>query len=603
MSQLATENTSNGRTILVCCGTGCQASGSLEVLASLRGLLAGEAGTAVRASTKSTGCNGLCEKGPLVKILPDDITYCQVAAEDVPDIVDGLRDGTPVQRLLYRDPVTRQRYRSHRETSFYKKQHKIALRNIGEIDPGDIRDYLDRGGYRALRTALSMTPAQVIGEVLASGLRGRGGGGFPTGRKWQSCAAADNAPRYVICNGDEGDPGAFMDRSIMEGDPHTVLEGMIICAHAVGASSGFIYVRDEYDLAVVNLHQAIRDARAAGFLGDRILGSDLSFDIEIVRGGGAFVCGEETALIASIEGHPGEPRDKYVFPAVKGLWGRPTVINNVETWANVPVIIDGGAAGFAEIGTAGSKGTKVFSLVGKVVSTGLVEVPMGATLREIVFDIGGGVPRGRSFKAVQTGGPSGGCIPGSLLDLAVDFDSLAAAGSMMGSGGLIVMDDRTCMVEVARYYVNFLAGESCGKCTPCREGISLLLETLTGITGGRGSIADLDLLESLSATVRAASLCALGRTAPNPVLSTLKYFRDEYLAHICDHRCPAGVCRELTEFYIDAGLCTGCGLCRRKCPAEAVSGEKKQPHAIDAARCIRCGECINNCRFQAVRIR
>ncbi|MGD0154077.1 MAG: NADH-quinone oxidoreductase subunit NuoF [Thermacetogeniaceae bacterium] len=603
MSQLPTENNMNSRMILVCCGTGCQASGSLDVLASLRSLLASDTGTAVQASTKSTGCNGLCEKGPLVKILPDDITYCQVTVEDVPDIVKSLQDGTLVQRLLYRDPVTKQHYRSHHETGFYKKQHKLALRNIGEIDPADIRDYLDRRGYQALRKALAMSPAQVIDEVLASGLRGRGGGGFPTGRKWKSCAVVDHAPRYVICNGDEGDPGAFMDRSIMEGDPHTVLEGMIICAHAIGASAGFIYVRDEYDLAVVNLNQAIRDARAAGYLGNHIQGSGLDFDIEVVRGGGAFVCGEETALIASIEGNPGEPRDKYVFPTAKGLWGQPTVINNVETWANVPVIIDRGAAEFAAIGTAGSKGTKVFSLVGKVVNTGLVEVPMGTTLREIIFDIGGGIPKGRRFKAVQTGGPSGGCIPANLLDLAVDFDSLTAAGSMMGSGGLIVMDDRTCMVEVARYYVNFLAGESCGKCTPCREGISLMLEILTRITEGHGTIADLDLLENLSATVQAASLCALGRTAPNPVLSTLKYFRDEYLAHIIDHRCPAGVCKELTEFYIDADLCTGCGLCRKKCPADAVTGEKKQPHVIDAAKCIKCGECINNCRFQAVKIR
>lgn len=602
MSQLSMNNTA-ARTILVCCGTGCQANGSMAVYQAFRRELADSPGTQVHTYTKSTGCNGWCEKGPLVKILPDEITYCRVKSEDVPEIIASLRYGTVVERLLYRDPVTKQVYRSHRDTNFYKKQRKVALRNIGEIDPANIQDYLDRDGYNALRKALTMPPAQVIEEVLQSGLRGRGGGGFPTGLKWKACAAVERTPRYVICNGDEGDPGAFMDRSIMEGDPHSVLEGMIICAHAIGASAGFIYVRDEYDLAVHHLSRAVEDARKHGFLGKNILGSDLSFDIEIVRGGGAFVCGEETALIASIEGNPGEPRDKYIFPTEKGLWGQPTVINNVETWANIPVIINRGAAEFASIGTTGSKGTKVFSLVGKVVNTGLVEVPMGTTLREIIYDIGEGIQKGRKFKAVQTGGPSGGCIPEDLLDLEVDFDSLTAAGSMMGSGGLIVMDDRTCMVEVARYYVNFLAGESCGKCVPCREGISLLLETLTRICEGKGRLEDLDLLESVSATLQQAALCALGRTAPNPVLSTLKYFRDEYLAHIVDHRCPAGICKELTEFYIDPELCTGCGRCRRKCPANAVAGEKKQAHVIDPSRCIKCGECINNCNFQAVKVK
>lgn len=407
----------------------------------------------------------------------------------------------------------------------------------------------------------------------------------------------------MVCNGDEGDPGAFMDRSIMEGDPHSVIEGMIIGAYAVGAAAGFIYVRDEYDLAVVNLGRAIEDARRSGYLGDNILGSGFSFDIEIVRGGGAFVCGEETALLASIEGNVGEPRDKYVYPTEKGLWGQPTVINNVESWANVPVIINRGADEWARVGTATSKGTKVFSLVGKVYNTGLVEVPMGTTLREIIFDIGGGIPNGRQFKAVQTGGPSGGCIPASLIDLPVDFDSLTSVGSMMGSGGMIVMDDRTCMVEVARYYLNFLAGESCGKCVPCREGIRRMLEILTRICNAQGHPEDLEILSSLGETLQVASLCGLGKTAPNPVLSTLRYFRDEYVAHIVEKRCPAGVCRSMTEFYIDASLCTGCGLCKKNCPADAISGEIKEVHVIDQDRCIKCGECINNCKFQAVKVR
>ena len=593
------------RQILVCCGTGCLANGSGQVYEELCRALQGEDSVNVNTFCKATGCNGLCEKGPLVKIMPDDITYCHVQAQDVGEIMEQtLLKGELIKRLMYRDPATKEYYRSHHDTDFYKKQHKLALRNIGEIDPAEIRDYLERDGYRALEKAIkTMTPQQVVAEVLQSGLRGRGGGGFPAGLKWKTCAAADKPPRYVVCNGDEGDPGAFMDRSIMEGDPHTVLEGMIICAYAVGADKGFIYVRDEYDLAVKNLSHAIRDARDGGYLGSSVLGSELSFDIEIVRGGGAFVCGEETALLSSIEGDVGEPRDKYVFPAERGLWGRPTVINNVETWANIPVIINAGPEKFASIGTEGSKGTKVFSLVGKVVNTGLVEAPMGATLREIIFEIGGGIQKGRRFKAVQTGGPSGGCIPEKMLDLPVDYDTLTQAGSMMGSGGLIVMDDRTCMVEVARYYVHFLAGESCGKCVPCREGISLLLEILTRICEGEGSPDDLELLESMSKTIQQASLCALGRTAPNPALSTLRYFRDEYLEHISNHRCPAGVCKKLTEFYIDPELCTGCGRCRRRCPAEAIGGEKKKAHQINIAKCIKCGECINNCNFRAVKVK
>lgn len=598
-------NTSpDGRMILVCCGTGCQANGSIDVYNAFQEKLSHNPDIAVKTYTKATGCNGWCEKGPLVKILPDDITYLHVKTEDVDEIITAtVEKGALVKRLLYKDPKTKQHYKSHHDIEFYQKQHKIALRNIGEIDPASIEDAIARGGYKNLQRLFKMEPSQVIDEIIRSGLRGRGGGGFPTGIKWKSCAAVDRYPKYVICNGDEGDPGAFMDRSIMEGDPHSVIEGMLTCAYAIGASQGFIYVRDEYGLAIKNLSRAINDAHEHGLLGDNIMGTNFTFDISIVRGGGAFVCGEETALIASIEGNIGEPRDKYVFPTEKGLWGQPTVINNVETWANVPVIMADGAEKFAALGTASSKGTKVFSLVGKVVNTGLVEVPMGTTLREIIFGIGGGIQGGRKFKAVQTGGPSGGCIPESMLDLQVDFDTLTQAGSMMGSGGLIVMDERTCMVEVARYYLNFLAGESCGKCTPCREGIRTLLEIVTRICDGQGQMEDLDLLQEISETVQLASLCALGRTAPNPVLSTLKYFRDEYIAHIKEHRCPAGICHALTEFYIDAQLCKGCTLCAMNCPTQAIKGEKKQVHTIDNSLCGKCGQCIDNCKSHAVKVR
>lgn len=605
MSEKMKGTNQDRQTILVCCGTGCIANGGRKVYEAFTERIKDHPEWEVQPILKSTGCNGWCEKGPLVRIMPRDITYCSVTPKDVDDIVDKtLLEGSLIKRLLYRDPVTKEHLSSHHQTDFYRKQHKVALRNIGEIDPGRIEDYIEREGYQALALVLrSMSSQEVIDTVKDAGLRGRGGGGFPTGRKWQSCKDAPGQTKYVICNGDEGDPGAFMDRSIMEGDPHTVIEGMILGAYAVGASQGFIYVRDEYDLAVQYLGKAIEDARSHGYLGHNILDSGFSFDIEIVRGGGAFVCGEETALIASIEGRTGEPQDKYIFPSEKGLWGQPTVINNVETWANIPVIVLHGADSFASLGTSSSKGTKVFSLVGKVVNTGLVEVPMGTTLREIIYEIGGGVLKNRRFKAVQTGGPSGGCIPEELLDLPVDFDSLTRAGSMMGSGGLIVMDDHTCMVEVARYYVNFLAGESCGKCTPCREGIRALLDILTGICNGQGLLEDLELLEEISITMQEASLCALGRTAPNPVLSTLRYFRDEYLAHIEQHKCPAGICRELTTFYIDAEACTGCGLCKKQCSVDAIQGEKKEAHVIDESRCIRCGECFRHCAFDAVKIR
>lgn len=590
--------------ILVCCGTGCIANGAWEVYQALCSNLQGQPASVhpVREAV-STGCHGLCARGPFVRILPEDIVYCQVQAGDVAEIVASIREGgQPVKRLLFRDPQTKQVLARPGDFPFYRLQHKITLRNVGEIDPTSLRDYLVRGGYRSLEKALLMKPDDIINEVISAGLRGRGGGGFPTGVKWRACSKASGTRRYIVCNGDEGDPGAFMDESVMEGDPHSVLEGMIIGARAVNATQGFIYVRDEYARSIICLQKAIEDARDAGFLGDSILNGDFSFNVELVRGGGAFVCGEETALIASIEGNIGEPRDKYRYPTESGLWGQPTVINNVETWASIPYILDKGATHFASLGTARSKGTKVFSVVGKAVQTGLVEVPMGTSLRRIIVDIAGGVPRGRRLKAVQTGGPSGGCIPEAMLDLEVDFDSLTEAGSMMGSGGIIVMDDRTCMVEVARYYMNFLAGESCGKCLPCREGIDYMLGILTRICQGQGNEADLERLQEVCSTLQAASLCGLGKTAPNPVLSTLKYFAEEYLAHIVEHRCPAGICRDLTTFTINPELCNGCTLCLKFCPVKAISGEAKQVHVIDQTRCIRCGECFEKCRQNAVLI-
>jgi len=594
------------RKILICCGTGCIANGSKKVEAAFRGQLASMGDKiSVEPFIKCTGCNGLCEKGPIVKLEPDDIAYYHVKPEDVPEIITKtVIGGETVDRLLYLDPNTKKRVRALKDSEFIKRQTKIALRNIGEIDPANIDDYLAAGGYKALRRAITeMTPEEIVDEIKKSGLRGRGGGGFPTGKKWEASMAVDKFPKYILCNGDEGDPGAFMDRSIMEGDPHTVIEGMIIAAVALSARNGYIYIRDEYGLALENMHRAINDAKAANYLGENILGSDHSFDLEIVRGGGAFVCGESSALMTSIEGKVGEPRAKYIRSSESGLWGQPTVLNNVETWANVPMIILHGSQWFSGIGTETSKGTKVFSLVGKVKNTGLVEIPMGVTLRELIFDIGGGTIGRKKFKAVQTGGPSGGCIPESLLDLPVDFDNLESAGSMMGSGGMIVADERTCMVEFARYYVSFLAEESCGKCVSCREGIRQMLKILTDICEGRGEEGDLALLETISETVIEASLCALGKTAPNPVMSTLQYFRDEYEEHIRDKRCRAGVCKALTEFQIDSAACTGCGLCKRDCAPCAISGERKGPHSIDQDKCIKCGNCIDVCNFGAVRVR
>jgi NADH:ubiquinone oxidoreductase subunit F (NADH-binding)/(2Fe-2S) ferredoxin/NAD-dependent dihydropyrimidine dehydrogenase PreA subunit len=585
------------REILVCCGTGCLANGSQAVVDEF---LAAGTGIDIKVTPyiKKVGCNGFCENGPIVTILPDHITYYKVRPKDVGEILESL-GGKAVERLLYEDDNGK-RVHSREENPFYATQHKIALRNTGIVDPANVDEYLEAGGYMGLQKALSISQSDVIAEVETSGLRGRGGGGFPTGRKWRSCLQVESDVKYMLCNGDEGDPGAFMDRSIMEGDPHSVLEGLIIGAYAIGASKGYFYVRDEYGLALKHVQAAIDDARGRGYLGKNILGSGFDFDCEIVRGGGAFVCGESSALMASIEGKVGEPRVKYIRSVEKGLFDQPTVLNNVETLANVPYILTHGGGEYAKLGTEGSKGTKVFSLVGKVKRTGLVEVPMGVTLRELVFDIGGGIPNNGRFKAVQTGGPSGGCIPESLMDIPIDFDTLKAKGSMMGSGGIIVMDDTTCMVDLARYYVKFLAGESCGKCTPCREGLRCMLEILNRICEGQGKMSDLDLLETLSYTATQASLCELGKTAANPVMSTITYFRDEYEAHINHKHCPAGACSALIEFRVISESCKSCGICAKHCPADCITGDKKSPYVIDQKKCIKCGNCKVKCPFDAI---
>lgn len=597
------------KTILVCCDTGCRAHGALEIVDALNAEIADTGADArVQPSVKKTGCHGFCEQGPVVRVidgnalddenLATDIAYYKVKVKDAHDIIAAL-DGEPVERLLFKG-ADGQRVTAQREDPFYGQQTKIALRDVGIVDPTSLEDYRARDGYKGLEKALAMTSSEIIDEVEASGLRGRGGAGFPTGRKWRGCAGYTNYPKYVVCNGDEGDPGAFMDRAVLEGDPHAVIEGMIICALAIGAEEGFLYIRDEYDTAVKRIRGAIEQATAAGYLGDSICGTDHKLTLSVVRGGGAFVCGESTALMQSIEGHVGEPRAKYIRSVQRGLWQQPTDLNNVETWANIPWILNHGGAAYAAIGTEGSKGTKVFAMVGKVKRTGLVEVPMGTTLRHLIFDICGGVIGDRPFKAVQTGGPSGGCIPEELLDLPVDFDELIRYGAMMGSGGMIVMDDRSCMVEVARYYVHFLSEESCGKCTPCREGLRQMLHILTDICEGRGQEGDVELLERICHTMKDASLCALGKSAANPVLSTIKYFRDEYDAHIKEHRCPAGVCAKLTVFAVDADKCIGCGLCSKACPAGAISGGRKEVHSIDPGKCIACGSCREACRSDAV---
>ena len=587
------------REILICCGTGCLANGSQAVVDRFRAAASGF-DVEIKPYIKKTGCNGFCENGPMITVLPDHITYYKVRPDDAEDILKSLGGGA-VERLLYKGddgkPVL-----SREENPFYAPQLKIALRNTGIVDPGSIDDYLKRDGYKGLSKALSLSQEEVIRELDLSGLRGRGGAGFPTGKKWRSCFEVPSNTKYMICNGDEGDPGAFMDRSIMEGDPHSVLEGLAIGAYAIGANQGFLYIRDEYGLALTYVQAAIDEARKRGYLGRNILNSGFDFDCEIVRGGGAFVCGESSALMNSIEGKVGEPRVKYVRSVEKGLFDQPTVLNNVETLANVPYILFHGGNEYAKLGTLGSKGTKVFSLVGKVKRTGLVEVPMGITLRELVFHIGGGIPHGRKFKAVQTGGPSGGCIPESLMDLKIDFDSLKANSSMMGSGGIIVMDDTTCMVELARYYVKFLSEESCGKCTPCREGLRCMLEILTRICEGNGELSDLDLLQELCETATLASLCELGKTAANPVMSTLTYFREEYIEHIVNKRCPAGVCAKLIAFRILPEKCKGCSLCAKSCPTDAISGELKKPYRIDQESCIKCGNCKTKCPFDAIAV-
>jgi len=587
--------------IALCGGTGCLASGAREVADAFKEELEKQKVDG-QVDFRESGCHGFCERGPLVVMRPKNIFYQLIQPKDVPEIVTKtIKEGEIIDRLLYVDPTTGEKVIHENDVPFYKLQKRIVFGSNGEIDPTSIQDYIAIGGYAALAKALSqMSPEEIIEEVKASGLRGRGGGGFPAGVKWESCRKAHGNPKYVICNADEGDPGAYMDRSLLEGNPHSVLEGMIIGAYAIGSHQGYIYVRNEYPLAVTNARKAIEQAEAYGFLGEDILGTGFGFSIKINRGGGAFVCGESTALMASLEGDIGEPRAKYIHTVERGLYDLPSNLNNVETWANVPLIINRGAADYAKIGTEGSKGTKIFSLVGKINNTGLVEVPMGMTLREIIFDIGGGIPNGKRFKAVQTGGPSGGCLPESMLDLPIDFDQLTEAGSMMGSGGMIVMDEDTCMVDVAKYFVNFLQEESCGKCVPCREGIKRMLEVLTRITEGRGEDSDLNLLEELGFILTDGSLCALGSTAANPVLSTLRYFRDEYEVHIRDKRCPAGVCGELVEYSIDPETCTGCTRCVRACPVEAITGEKKQVHVLNREVCVKCGSCYDVCKFDAV---
>lgn len=587
--------------IAVCGGPGCLASQCLEVRDAFINEIEAK-GLTNKVDVRTTGCHGFCECGPIALIYPQEIFYQRLSIDDIPEIIEEtIINNKTVDRLLYTDDEAGQLVETEGEVPFYKKQMRLILGNNSKIDPHSIEDYIAIGGYSALAKVLGgMQPMEVIDEIKNSGIRGRGGGGFPTGRKWESTRNAQGDIKYVICNADEGDPGAFMDRSILEGNPHSVLEGMIIGAYAIGSNEGYVYVRNEYPLALKNINLAIKQARETGLLGDNILGSGFNFDLKVNRGGGAFVCGESTALMASLEGKTGEPRAKYIHTSDKGLWDRPSNLNNVETWANIPLIINNGADWYSAIGTESSKGTKVFSLVGKINNTGLVEVPMGMTLRDIIFDIGGGIPDGKAFKAVQTGGPSGGCIPESLIDLPVDYDRLTEVGSMMGSGGMIVMDEDTCMVDVALYFINFLMEESCGKCVPCREGLLRMGEILTDITEGRGRMEDLDLIQDLSEVLKDASLCGLGQTAPNPVMSTLKYFRDEYEAHIKDHKCPAGVCTELITYSIDASNCTGCGLCLKKCPAEAITGETKQPHVLDTGKCIKCGICYDVCKFDAV---
>ncbi len=595
------------RHIVLCGGTGCLSNHSKEIMEKFREVLEAK-GAADLATVNQVGCFGFCSQGPFVKIYPEDTLYRLVKLEDVEEIVESdIVNHQIVERLLYEEPSTGEKVKKQDDINFYKKQKRIALHGCGVIDPENLDEALGMGAFKGLERALSMTRQEVIDEVLASGIRGRGGAGFPTGRKWQFAYNVESDEKYVVCNGDEGDPGAFMDRSILEGNPLAVIEGMMIAGYAIGARNGYFYVRAEYPIAVKRLRIAIAQAREAGLLGENILGSGFSFDCHLRLGAGAFVCGEETALLNSIEGKRGMPRPRPPFPAVKGLWGKPTVINNVETLASIPTILRETAAEYAKVGTERSKGTKVFALGGKVNNVGLVEVPMGTTLRELIYDIGGGIPDGKRFKAIQTGGPSGGCLTEEFLDEPIDFDNLVAKGSMMGSGGAIVMDEDNCMVDVAKFYMEFICDESCGKCSPCRIGTHRMLEILTRITEGRGEMKDLEELEELSDTLKTNSLCALGQTASNPVNSTLSHFRDEYIAHIVDKKCPAHVCKNLMEYHIDPEKCVGCGMCARGCPAKCIGksgytapGHKLESLAIDTSKCVKCGACMSTCRFKAI---
>ena len=595
------------RHIVLCGGTGCLSSNSKEIMQKFEEVLAAK-GLSDKATVNQVGCFGFCSQGPFVKIYPEDTLYRMVSIDDVEEIVDkDIAGGEIVERLLYVDPASGEKKTKQEDINFYKKQRRVALHGCGVINPEDINEAIGMGAFQGIKKALSMTQQEVLDEVLASGLRGRGGGGFPTGRKWQFAYNVDADQKYVVCNGDEGDPGAFMDRSILEGNPLGVIEGMMIAGYAFGASEGYFYVRAEYPIAVNRLKIAIKQAREMGLLGENIMGSGFSFDCHIRLGAGAFVCGEETALLNSIEGKRGMPRPRPPFPAVKGLWGKPTCVNNVETLACVPYILREGAAEFAAVGTEKSKGTKVFALGGKVNNVGLVEVPMGTTLRELIYDIGGGIPNGKKFKAIQTGGPSGGCLTEEFLDEPIDFDNLVQKGSMMGSGGAIVMDEDNCMVDVAKFYMEFICDESCGKCSPCRIGTKRILEVLTKITEGKGTMEDLDTLEELSKTIQKNSLCALGQTAANPVNSTLKHFRDEYIAHIVDKKCPAHVCKSLMQYKIDPDKCVGCGMCARNCPAGCIEqtdyiapNHKLASYKIDPEKCVKCGLCMSNCKLNAI---